>query len=340
MNDVNLSIAVCTHNPDPRLLKALLHSIQKLENIDNVLDIVVVDNLSAPPLSENFTLQAFLAKHPNSKCVVEERLGLTAARCRAVKETRGDIVVFFDDDNEPSPNYLDVLNLYFRDFSTVGVWGPGLIKVDYIDGVPNSMSKNIDMLNAVFQDKCSSFGYVCTPNEFSSWCPFGTGFAVRRVVLENYCKLVSDGKIMTTDRCGLSLAGCGDVQIVFEAFKLGLAAGVIPALACRHNILKRKLSVAYLTGVNYGSYLSYRLAFAESFPDAPLPHFTNGSFLKFITSYCISFLFNLFPCSSRLSSLVDRAGLLGDAFGKAALVAPKSLRYKALRFFSRLNGFS
>lgn len=104
------SVAICSYNPDYRALNRLLIAITLLEHIDEVSSILIVDNCSLPPLSSLAFVQEFLTAFPQARCISEATPGQTAARCRAIFETSSDIVVYFDDDNEPSRDCLWVLD--------------------------------------------------------------------------------------------------------------------------------------------------------------------------------------------------------------------------------------
>jgi glycosyltransferase involved in cell wall biosynthesis len=261
--NTSISIAVCTHNPDRRLLERLLASIKKLDFVDTAERITIIDNNSDPHLLNTEEVQNFLSEQSNAECIREEKPGLTAARCRAIKETSSDVLVFFDDDNEPASNYLTILLDAFNSYPGIGAWGPGIIKVEFLDKTPAEIRKRPD----IFQEQSKRFGYVCSPGSWNEYCPFGTGFAVRRSVLSAYASAVESGRLQTTDRIGKSLASAGDVEILWECFKLGMAAGVLPTLRCGHLINSNKASLSYVTRLQFGCSSSYLPALRESFPD-------------------------------------------------------------------------
>jgi glycosyltransferase involved in cell wall biosynthesis len=256
------AIAICTYNPNPVLLERLLTAIQVILTTTQSTEVLLVDNNSSPALSALPTLQDFLAQIPQARCVVEPKQGLTAARCRAVQETSAPIVVFFDDDNEPSPDYLQVLDHYFTDYPNVGVWGPGQIIVEYVDPVEPWFEQHPER----FQQRQLGFGYSCVPATWGPYFPNGTGFAVRRKILHQYVSAIEQGTLQTTDRRGKSLASAGDVQIVWEGIKMSLAAGMIPELRCNHLITADKANLSYLKRLHFGTASSYAPALLESFP--------------------------------------------------------------------------
>jgi cellulose synthase/poly-beta-1,6-N-acetylglucosamine synthase-like glycosyltransferase len=64
---------------------------------------------------------------PNTKGVFNNgEHGLSAARNLGVKETRGDIIAFIDDDALPAPDWAEEMVKTYRDDSVIGVTGPSL----------------------------------------------------------------------------------------------------------------------------------------------------------------------------------------------------------------------
>jgi glycosyltransferase involved in cell wall biosynthesis len=259
----HFSIAVCTHNPDIRTLSRLLTAISNLDGLGTVASVMLVDNNSKPRLDGDKEVVEFLSALPNSRYLYESVPGLTAARCRAINESSANVVIFFDDDNEPASNYLKVLQDYFCRYPNVGVWGPGTVNVEFLDETPEEIRRRPDL----FQQAKRAFGYACIGGYFGEVTPLGTGFAVRREVLQQYERLVGDGTLCLTDRLGRSLSSGGDVQIIWEAAKMGLASGVIPELVCGHLINAAKANIDYLGRLEYGCSVSYLPAISQSFPD-------------------------------------------------------------------------
>jgi glycosyltransferase involved in cell wall biosynthesis len=257
------TVAVPTHNPDKRNLGRLLAAIGQLNGVAEIESVLLVDNNSKPRLDGDKEVVDFLCALPNARYLYESVPGLTAARCRAIRESNANVVVFFDDDNEPASNYLMVLEGYFRRYPNVGIWGPGTVNVEYLDETPEEIRQRPEL----FQQAKRAFGYACIAGYFGEVTPLGTGFAVRREVLQQYERLVSDGTLCLTDRQGKSLSSGGDVQIIWEAAKMGLASGVIPELVCGHLINADKANIDYLGRLEYGCAGSYAPAISQSFPD-------------------------------------------------------------------------
>jgi glycosyltransferase involved in cell wall biosynthesis len=312
---VTFSIAIAAHNPDRRTLGRLLKAIRRLDGIADVESILLVDNNSKPRLDEDAEVVAFIESLPRARYVFEAKPGLTAARCRAIRESASDVLVYFDDDNEPAANYLTVLDEYFCRYPNVGVWGPGTVKVEFLDETPEEIRRRPEL----FQDAIRAFGFACIDGYYGQVTPLGTGFAVRRNVLVRYDSLVTDGTLCLTDRQGRSLSSGGDVQIVWEATKMGMASGVIPELVCGHLINGAKANIDYLGRLVYGCAASYAPAISESFPELAKIVFdppAYGDVLKVVMKQQLK---KRLKPHRRLEATLIQARLLGQAVSQATV---------------------
>ncbi len=184
-------------------------AIRGLDGVGGIESVLLVDNNSNPRFDGTKEVAELLSALPNATYSYETVPGLTAARCRAIRDSASDVVVFFDDDNEPAPNYLTVLADFFKRYPNVGVWGPGTVNVEYLDETPDEIRRRPEL----FQQARRPFGFACIDGYFGEVTPLGTGFAVRRSVLARYERLVADGTLCLSDRQGRSLSSGGDVQI-------------------------------------------------------------------------------------------------------------------------------
>lgn len=311
---VTFSIAIAAHNPDRRTLGRLLKAIRRLDGIADVESILLVDNNSKPRLDEDVEVVAFIENLPRARYVFEAKPGLTAARCRAIRESASDALIFFDDDNEPAANYLTVLEGYFGRYPNVGVWGPGRVKVEFLDETPEDIRRRPEL----FQEAKRSFGFACIDGYFGEVSPLGTGFAVRRSVLVTYEQLVAEGVLCLTDRQGRSLSSGGDVQILWEATKMGLASGVIPELVCGHLINGAKANIDYLGRLAYGCAASYLPALGQSFPGLAKQSAVAPKGWGVIKVLLKQQLKKLVRPDRRLEATLVQAALLGKAVSQAS----------------------
>jgi glycosyltransferase involved in cell wall biosynthesis len=313
VSKVDFSIAVCTYNPKYKLIERLLTAIQAILTTTQSAEVLLVDNNSSPALSTIPSVQHFLAQAPQARCVVELKQGLTAARCRAIQEASAPIVVFFDDDNEPSPDYLQVLDRYFSEYPMVGIWGPGHVAVEYVDPVEPWLHQYTES----FQQRQVEFGYSCAPATWEPHFPNGTGFAVRREILQQYASAIERGYLQTMGRQGKSLSSAEDVQIVWEGFKLGFAAGMIPELKCNHLITADKANLAYLKRLHFGTASSYLPALLESYPEQAAKLGKPPAVVQVYRQSAKFLLKMALRPQQRLEIQIKFAGNLGEWYGHA-----------------------
>lgn len=276
---MDISIILCTYNPDKACFKRVLEGIFALETGSLAVEFVLVDNNSSTPVSETVHhLFPSLAPRFDFKTVKEPTPGLLHARMKGFAESTGQIIVFFDDDNVPQPDYLLKTSLLFDGFPTIGVAGPGRISVEFV----GEIAPWVPFYKGYFQERnYEILNYACYPH----WLPFyppGTGQVVRRGVYAEYLKRVEAGTYSAVGRTKSAMTSAEDVQLVFCAILMEYAVATAPGLALIHLIAARKTTVPYLKKLLFGMSSSYPEAYAECFPHTRrvLPYFTNWHIFK------------------------------------------------------------
>jgi hypothetical protein len=262
---VDISIVVPAYNPQERIFRRVLEAIASLDGIDSPgVECVVVDNNSSPPLCEVGYVREFLTACAGARLVREERQGLAFARLAGFSATSGSVVVVLDDDNVPEKSYLRVVATCVEAFPWVGVWGPGTIDVEFLDAVPVSLQQRARATHSERRERFVQYG--CIPASWQPFYPIGMGQVIRREVVDAYARAAKRGELTATGRRGGSLASGEDIQIVWQAIKMGLSAGVHPELAMTHLIPGNRTTVSYLKRLAFGCGMSYHPALAQSFP--------------------------------------------------------------------------
>lgn len=309
-----LSIVVPTYNPEERILSRIVTAIESLE-IDNGsrVECVIVDNNSKRPVKELACVKAFLDRCTWAEVIQEPRQGLVFSRIAGIKATTAPAIVFFDDDNEPAPDYLSVARRCLKDWPSVAIWGPGRISVVFLDPVPDRFRQSF---GEAFNERRQQYPeYGCVPASWTHFYPAGMGQVIRREVAERYIEAVESGLLTSTGRSHGSLASAEDMQLVWEAVKMGHAAGVHPQLQMTHLIPARRSNVSYVKRLTFGCASSYSPALVESFPSEranvsnQIP--SNAHILKRLLQITSRELLRL-----RVSYLtVELAGFLGEVVG-------------------------
>jgi len=260
-----ISVITCTYNPNPKIFERVLRSIecQSIENFD--IEYVIVDNNSNPPVSEMPCVRAFLERHTWARVITEKKQGLSYARIAGANATKGDILVFVDDDNELASNYISEVVKLFNQYYFVGVWGAGDITVEFPEGVPLWVEKD---MKAFFLERKRHFvEYTTVVDMYSPAYPIGGGMAVKRELMTLYNHLVQNPEFKTTDRKADSGASWGDTQINWLAIKNGFAVGVSPDLKYNHLIPQKRTSIDYICNQTFDGIATGLTAFYEIFPD-------------------------------------------------------------------------
>jgi glycosyltransferase involved in cell wall biosynthesis len=268
------SIIICSYNPDLRLLKKCINAALNQEREGFAYEVILVDNNSKEKLQNIQLVQNTLKENKEIFRVVEEATpGLAFARIKGVQESKGSYVIFADDDNELSANYLMTLKDLWDNYSFVGVWGAGTIEVDFIDDAPIWIRKHFKDMFQYRKHKYIQYGCVIGWPEYY---PVGSGMAVRKDVFDMYKKKFKSGEITATDRKEGTLSSAGDSQIVWTAILNKMPAGSSPDLALNHIIPSKRTFLRYLTELNYNISKSYYTALFEMFPEERNNHIPNN----------------------------------------------------------------
>ena len=257
-----IAVAICTHNPDERLLARTLTAVASQDTPP--AECVIVDNASGRSVAELPAVAEFLRRCRWARVVVEPKVGLTQARIAAIEQTSAPLLCFVDDDCEPEAGYLTAAEHLLNEYNCIGAIGPGKIAVDFVDPVPEWFAQRF---SHHFQEKdVAQLAYGCVGGTWTDYYPPGSCMVVRREVLDCYRAGVLAGQLSATDRVGARLSSGGDTQVVWEAIKLGFAAGIAPELRIKHMIPAKRSTLRYMKRLCYGTSSSYLPVLVDSFP--------------------------------------------------------------------------
>ena len=116
-----VSIVICTFNGKHRLLDVLSSITRQEPSVLYGFELIIVDNLStdATAIFCNDYLSQASISFP-WKIVTELTPGLNHARLKGLKEAQYEFVLFCDDDNVLSNNYLNVASEILLSNSEIG----------------------------------------------------------------------------------------------------------------------------------------------------------------------------------------------------------------------------
>jgi glycosyltransferase involved in cell wall biosynthesis len=239
-----VSVIICSHNPRENYLRRVLDALMKQTLPAKDWELLLIDNASAEPLAGRFDV----AWHPNARHIREEKVGLTPARLRGIAESKGDLLVFVDDDNVLRADYLQASLKISADYPQLGAWGGSCIPEFEVEPPselrPWLAGLLIEKLDKPVWDKIPRGG---------RHLPFGAGMAVRRNVALNYREQVlRDPLRQTLDRSGKMLGAGGDSDMALCSLAFNLGTGRFPELELAHLIPARRLTLEYLEGIHEG----------------------------------------------------------------------------------------
>lgn len=247
---VKMSVVVCTHNPHEERLGRVMESLREQTLGRGEWELLLIDNASKERLSGRVDL----SWHPAGRHIVEEELGLTPARLRGIAESRGELLVWVDDDNVLNRNYLEEAWRVGERHPRLGVWG-GNLTGEFEGGLPEWAGPYLGYLAVRGVERAKWH------NEYdATTAPPGAGMAVRREVAEEYAARVKGSPVRRQlGRRGNSLASCEDTDVAFTGVDMGYGSGVFPELGLVHLIPAGRLTEEYLLRLVEGIWCSLTL---------------------------------------------------------------------------------
>ena len=236
--ETQVSVITCSHNPREDYLKQVLNALKNQTLAKHYWEYLLIDNASDEPLETRIDL----SWHSNARHVREEKLGLTTARLRGIREAAGGLLVFVDDDNVLDADFLEETLNIARAWPTLGAWS-GQTRPGFEIQPPEWTKRYWGSLviRGLERDSWSSLPHL------PETMPCGAGLCVRRNVAAHYARLHESGKRkFILDRIGDSLVSAGDNDLAACACDLQLGVGLFVALKLTHLIPASRLDEKYL----------------------------------------------------------------------------------------------
>lgn len=244
---MKLSVIFCTYNREKYLYNAL-KSIAKQDFPYQDYEIVMVNNNSTD--STESICKKFQEDYPQVEFhyFLETNQGLSYARNRGVKESKGDILVFVDDDATVFEFYLSSIKLFFEAHPDVAACGGPIVPVYEIDK-PKWLSHYTEQLigGALYEgDKVKPFR--------NGKYPGGGNSAFRKEVFEKYGLFNVE-----LGRKGTGLIGAEEKDLYDRLTKGDEAFYYLPLMGIHHYIPEKKLSESHFRELTYSIGKSERI---------------------------------------------------------------------------------
>lgn len=227
-----ISLCLCTHRPRPEILSRCLDALRHQSLPARDLELVVIDNASPDPLD---SARLGLATFPfPARLIREGHLGLTHARLRALRESRGPILLFVDDDNLIAPDYATEALRFLEATPGAGaVSGRSLGEFEIPP--PDWCDPQIRLALALrnLAEPARRLEGVLAP--------LGAGLVIRREAFLHAAQL----PFLLTDRRGCELSSGGDSELGHRLRLAGWELWYDRALVLTHLIPADRLTLPY-----------------------------------------------------------------------------------------------
>lgn len=252
-----LSVILCTHNPRSDYLGQVLNALKRQSLSYQNWELLVVDNKSHFAVQKSIDL----SWHPSSVIFREEMLGLVHARIAGICKSKGEVIVFVDDDNVLFSDYLEQVVSISNQYSFLGAWG-GDIQGKFEVSPPFWFNSYLGLLGIRDVKRNTWSNYL----DHQRSTPCGAGMCIRRVVALKYLELVKSCSIhIYLGRVGGRLTSAEDSDIALTATDIGMGTGLFSSLKLIHLIPSERLQASYLLRIMEGiSFSNVILEFSRS----------------------------------------------------------------------------
>lgn len=233
-----ITVVIPTYNPKPGILQRTLDALKGQTLPTREWELMLIDNASPVPLANDL-----IAWHPKGRIIREETLGLTHARLRAIKEAKGELMIWVDDDNILIPKYLESARDHFAMHPKLGAAGGPSI-AEYLENPPPWYEPNLAPIG------CRDFGNEMTiaswNHEYPECSPIGAGMVTRTEAIKKWAAAITgDSARLALGRTGEQLTSGEDNDINLVILREGWNVGYFPSLRLTHLIPGGRLTLEY-----------------------------------------------------------------------------------------------
>jgi glucosyl-dolichyl phosphate glucuronosyltransferase len=233
MNEpIKISVILCTYNRF-RTLGATIQSVVEQEVVQSSgWELVVVDNNSND--ATRSVVENFQSLHPERvRYVFEPRQGISYARNTGIREARGKIIAFIDDDETADPNWLQNLTANLGNAEWAGAGGRVLPPPEF------RRPRWLASKNPFIQGPMAEFDPDLEAGPLSE-PPFGANMAFRKDVFEAHGGFRTD-----LGRAGASMLSNEDTEFGRRLFAAGRQLRYEPGAITYHPVEETRLRREY-----------------------------------------------------------------------------------------------
>jgi glycosyltransferase involved in cell wall biosynthesis len=232
-----VSVIVCTYNREIYLPRTLQH----LDQQDvNDFEVLIIDNNSTDHTAT--IAKEFTDKKPELfKYFLELDQGHTYARNRGIREAKGEILTFIDDDAFVHASYVRNIIKYFEDYSITALGGR-IIPIYESGKNPEWMTKHLLPLVSALDMGLNARFFKGTK------FPIGANMSFRREVFDEYG--LFDVKLGRRGSSGLE--GGDEKEVFIRLKKNNEPILYAPDVVVDHIIPDKRLTEEYIRGLGIG----------------------------------------------------------------------------------------
>lgn len=233
------SLLVPTHNRS-LILGKLLESLGRIETVHGVeLELIIVPNGCTDNTLEMIEQNRGALPFP-VHCSEQEEANLNLARNRCIREAKGEILAFLDDDVWIETHWLKAAVEAYE--TQPADMLAGRVTLWYEAGRPPEWSSSLVERLLSKLDLGDD-----TIEVFTAGKVVGANFSFRRKVVEGV-----GGFVAGLDRAGQGLLSGGDSEFVTRSLAAGFRLFYVPKMAVRHWIPVQRTSIEYLSRLAWG----------------------------------------------------------------------------------------
>ncbi len=233
--DHGVSVIICCYNSSEKIESVLFHIEKQITN-GILWEVILVDNASNDNTAE-IAHKCWTRKDIQLKIVFESKPGLSNARRKGLYESLYSIVIFIDDDNLISNNYISRAYEIMSRNSDVGLAGGLGIPVSNME-FPAWFSKYQNAF--AVGPQADQDGYVPDSRTYLH----GAGLIVRKIVWDS---LISKRfSFILSDRKGKELTSGGDSELSAVFRMAGYQLWYDSGLEFKHIIPAERLNCGYV----------------------------------------------------------------------------------------------
>ncbi|TWU44333.1 putative glycosyl transferase [Novipirellula aureliae] len=230
-------------------------------------ELLVVDNNSTD--NTQGVLKAFQHQLP-LRVLVERQQGLSKARNCAISATRGDLLVWTDDDVLVDPGWLAAYVKAAVAFPEASIFG-GEIEPWFEEDPPAWLKNHAYQVGGVYAIRhASDYGTLITSNNY----PFGANMAFRAGAQKEFLYNPNLG------RCGLGMKSGDETDVIRRMLRRGHSGVWVPDACVKHYIIPERMRPKYVYGFARGLSEGNAVAIEQGDGTYPFPRWAVRRWLE------------------------------------------------------------